>query len=272
MKTLITKSIFLCALFLALPIEVVKAQSGIFPSAEEDFLKPKNMDVTLGWSQTNLSITNGVLLQTQLLPTFNFNAENAKGFLSIQNGAGLWLFRDEDVKVGASVNYMLGRYAKFDPKYAPLGDVSGSFDAYLWAEWQPIKEAVTAYANYARTVDASYRAYGQLGVTLGLPLIGPFNAFADLNLNYANQTYLQKYYGVDARQSMASARSTFLPTQAGLINGAGLMGLDMVVSKDSDLILGAGQLKYAKNVSVSPLNAQAQQKTLLLVWNQKLKP
>lgn len=270
MKTLITSPLFFFLCLLAFSMKGAWAQTDSEPKGLESFINLNGVDVTLGWNQSNMSITNGVLLQTQLLPTFNFNAENSKGFLSVQNGAGLWLLKTEELKIGASINYMLGRYAKYDPKYIPLGDVSGAFDVYSWLEWQPIKDAVTTYANYARTADTAYRSYGQLGVTLGLPVMESLNAFVDLNFNYANQTYLQKYYGVDARQAISSARAPFVFGQGGMINGAGLVGLDVVLSKRSDLILGAGQLKYSKSLSTSPLMAQAQQPTLLLVWNQKL--
>lgn len=39
-------------------------------------LNSKTIDVTLDWSQSNLSITKGVLIETQFLPTFNANLEN----------------------------------------------------------------------------------------------------------------------------------------------------------------------------------------------------
>lgn len=272
MKTLISSSLMLICFALIIPMKSALAQSESDPNGLDKLFKFNSVDVTMGWSQSNMSITNGLLIQTQLLPTFNVNAENQQGFLSVQNGAGLWLYKTDQVKVGASINYMLGRYAKFDPRYIPLGDVSGAFDAYTWLEWQPIKDAVTFYGNYARTADTSYRSYGQLGVTLGVPVVGPLNAFIDLNFNYANQNYWQKYYGVDARQALSSARPQYVVSQGGLLNGAGLLGFDLVVSKDSDLIIGAGQLKYSKALSPSPLITQAQQQTLLLVWNQKLKP
>ncbi len=272
MKTLITTTLMLIGLAFTIPMKSAMAQKNSELLGTDNPFKFNNLDVTLGWSQSNMSITNGLLLQTQLLPTFNINAENNVGFFSIQNGAGLWLYKKDQLKVGASINYMLGRYAKYDAKYTPLGDVSGAFDAYIWLEWQPIKDAVTVYGNYARTAEASYRAYGQLGLTLGVPVVGPLNAFLDLNFNYANQTYWQKYYGLDARQALASARTPYLFNQGGLLNGAGLLGLDLVLDKDSDLVVGVGQLKYSKGLASSPLIAQSEQQTLLLVWNQKLNP
>jgi outer membrane scaffolding protein for murein synthesis (MipA/OmpV family) len=271
MKTLITSFAIFVGFALAFGANCVWAQTDHMTTPLERLFDFNTLDVTLGWSQSNMSITNGLLIQTQLLPTLNVNAENNKGFLSVQNGAGLWLHKMDQLKVGASINYMLGRYAKFDSRYIPLGDVSGAFDAYAWLEWQPIKDAVTAYGNFARTTDASFRSFGQVGLTLGVPVVGPLNAFLDINFNYANQNYLQKYYGVDTRQALLSARLPYLVSQGGLINGAGLLGLDLMLGKESDLIIGAGQLKYSKRMSSSPLITQAEQQTLLLVWNQKLK-
>ena len=270
MKTLMVGRDWVLALMLGLLSLSAFSQNNASLSWSQEWFTPSSKDVTIGWSQSNLSLTNGVLIETQLLPSFNFNAENKTGFLSVQNGAGLWLYKSEGLKVGASVNYMLGRFERFDRRYTALGDVSGAFDAYAWAEWQPIKEAVTAYANYARTMDTTYRSYAQIGLTLGLPIINSVNAFADLNFNYANQTYLQKYYGVDAHQSTVSARMPFALSRGGLVNGASLLGLDVVFSKKADLLLGAGALKYSKELSLSPLIAKDQQRTLLVVWSQKL--
>jgi len=271
MKTLITSLATLMGFALAVSGNCAWAQTDRISNPLDRLFEFNTLDVTLGWSQSNMSITNGLLIQTQLLPTLNVNAESQKGFFSVQNGAGLWLHKTDQLKVGASINYMLGRYAKFDTRYIPLGDVSGAFDAYAWLEWQPIKDAVTAYGNYARTTDSSYRSFGQVGLTLGVPVVGPLNAFLDINYNYANQNYLQKYYGVDTRQSLFSVRTPYFISQGGLINGVGLLGLDLMLSRESDLIIGAGQLKYSKRMSSSPLITQAEQQTLLLVWNQKLK-
>ena len=250
--------------------EAAFAQNPTSSTVFDTELNSKNIDVTLGWSQSNLSITKGVLIEAQFLPTFNANVENQLGFLSVQNGAGLWLYKSPAVKVGASVNYMLGRFERFDRRYTGLGDVAGSFDAYTWVEWQPIKDAVTVYANYARTLGASYRSYAQIGFTLGAPIKDDINFFADMNFNYANQTYVQKYYGIDAHQATVSARTPYTASQGGMLNDANLVGLDFVMGRDRDLILGIGQLKYSHALSTTPLIVQAHQKTLLLVWNQKL--
>jgi hypothetical protein len=270
MKTLIMKKNWILVVAMCISPLLALSQSSSTLSLPQELFKSSSKDVSFGWSQSNLSLTQGVLVQTQLLPTFNFNAENQIGFLSVQNGAGLWLYKSEGLKVGASLNYMLGRFEKFDRRYAALGDVSGAFDAFTWVEWQPIKDAVTAYANYARTLDAAYRAYAQVGLTLGFPITDSLNAFADVNFNYANQTYAQKYYGIDARQAIVSARTPFSLSSGALLNGASLVGLDLVLSKNTDLLLGAGTLKYSKDLSQSPLITQAQQKTLLMVWSQKL--
>jgi hypothetical protein len=41
--------------------------------------------------------------------------------------------RDELFKVGLSVNYMMGRQEKADPRYAGMGNVAGSAMSYAWA-------------------------------------------------------------------------------------------------------------------------------------------
>lgn len=270
METLMVRRDWFFILLMGFAPLLCFSQNNASLSWSQQWFEPLSQDVTIGWSQTNLSLTNGVLVETQLLPTFNFTAENTIGFLSVQNGAGLWLYKSEDLKVGASINYMLGRFEKFDRRYTALGDVPGAFDAFVWAEWQPIKEAITAYANCARTIDSSYRSYAQVGLTLGLPITNAVNAFADVNFNYANQTYVQKYYGIDAHQSAVSARMPFALRRGGLVNGASLLGFDLVINKHAELLLGAGALRYSKELSLSPLIAQAQQKTFLMVWSQKL--
>ncbi len=227
-------------------------------------------EVTYGINRSNQSLLNGVLVTYKNDPTINVTYETAKGFASVQNGLGLWLVRNEQVKVGYSINYMMGRYASADTRYNGVGNVAGSAAAYAWAEWQPIKDAVTVYGNYSSALRASNGALAQWGVTLGVPVVNKVNAFIDVSRYWANQRYLQTYYGVTSAQAGSSnAYSAYTPTNSGTLYSNTLWGAMVEVTKDIDLVVGMGKSSATGLLMNSPLLDRKTQTNATVVLNQR---
>jgi outer membrane scaffolding protein for murein synthesis (MipA/OmpV family) len=189
--------------------------------------------------------------------------------VSLQNGVGFWLSHCASLKSGVSLNYMLGRHQSTDVHYQGLGDKSGSVDVYAFAEWQPILDAVTLYANAASTPAPMQREFLQAGVTLGIPMFNLWNAFVDFNQTWGNAPYWQTYYGVSAQQQATSMKAVFMPTSGGALYQSKTLGGVYSVNKSTDLILGLGALEASQSLMQSPVMGARVQHTGVIMINQK---
>ena len=227
-------------------------------------------EVTYGINRSNQSLLNGVLVTNKNDPTINITYETAKGFASIQNGVGLWLVRNDQVKVGYSLNYMMGRYATADTRYNGMGNVAGSVAGYAWGEWQPVKDAVTVYGNYSNALRTNNGALAQWGMTLGVPVVSTVNAFIDVSRYWANQRYLQTYYGVTSAQAGSSnTYSAYTPTTSGTLYSNTLWGAMVEATKDIDVVIGVGKSSATGLLMNSPLLDRKTQTNATVVLNQR---
>ena len=227
-------------------------------------------EVTYGINRSNQSLLNGVLVTNKNDPTINITYETAKGFASIQNGVGLWLVRNDQVKVGYSLNYMMGRYATADTRYNGMGNVAGSVAGYAWGEWQPVKDAVTVYGNYSNALRTNNGALAQWGMTLGVPVVSRVNAFIDVSRYWANQRYLQTYYGVTSAQAGSSnTYSAYTPTTSGTLYSNTLWGAMVEATKDINVVIGVGKSSATGLLMNSPLLDRKTQTNATVVLNQR---
>ena len=227
-------------------------------------------EVTYGINRSNQSLLNGVLVTNKNDPTINITYETAKGFASIQNGVGLWLVRNDQVKVGYSLNYMMGRYATADTRYNGMGNVAGSVAGYAWGKWQPVKDAVTVYGNYSNALRTNNGALAQWGMTLGVPVVSRVNAFIDVSRYWANQRYLQTYYGVTSAQAGSSnTYSAYTPTTSGTLYSNTLWGAMVEATKDIDVVIGVGKSSATGLLMNSPLLDRKTQTNATVVLNQR---
>jgi len=240
------------------------------PSWAQDSAIADKFEVTYGMNRSNQSLLNGVLVTNKNDPTINVTYETAKGFASVQNGVGLWLVRNEQVKAGYSINYMMGRYATADTRYNGMGNVAGSAAAYAWGEWQPVKDAVTVYGNYSSALRTNNGALAQWGVTLGVPVVNRVNAFIDVSRYWANQRYIQTYYGVTSAQAGSSNNfSAYTPTAAGTLYSNTLWGAMVEATKDIDVVIGVGKSSATGLLMNSPLLDRKTQTNATVVLNQR---
>lgn len=250
---------FFVVLMLALPV-VGRA---------DDAVPTDKFEVTAGMSRTHQSLLRGVLVTYKNDPTLNVNYETAQGFASMQNGVGVWLARDELFKAGVSVNYMMGRQEKSDSRYVGLGDVAGSAMSYAWAEWQPIKDAVTFYGNAGHSWRSASGTLAQWGATIGFPLIDQVNGFVDVSRYWANQRYVQTYYGVTQSQSQASHYGAFNAHMSGTLYANTQIGVAIELDRDMDLIASYGRSTASAMLMESPLIQQKSQTLSALVLSRR---
>jgi outer membrane protein len=253
------KGFWLFALAMALPLA----------GRADDAPMPDKFDVTVGSSRTSQSLMHGVLVTYANDPTLNVNYETALGFASMQNGVGLWLARDALFKAGLSVNYMMGRQEKADPRYAGMGSVAGSAMSYLWAEWQPIKDAITLYGNAGNSWHSASGTLAQWGATIGVPLANQVNGFVDVSRYWANQRYVQQYYGVTQSQSQTSHYGTFNARTSGTLYANAQMGVAIELDRDMDLIASYGRSTASDMLMESPLLSQKSQMLSALVLSRR---
>ena len=238
----------------------------------QDVAVADKFEITYGINRSNQSLLNGVLVTYKNDPTININYETSKGFASIQNGVGLWLVRNEQVKAGYSVNYLMGRYASADTRYSGMGNIAGSLAAYAWGEWQPIKDAVTVYGNYSSALRTTNGALAQWGLTIGVPVVSRVNAFADFSRYWADQRYFQTYYGVSSAQAgVSNSYSAFTPTTSGTIYSNTLWGALFEATKDIDVVVGMGKSSATGLLMSSPLLDRKTQTNATIVLNQRFK-
>ncbi len=227
------------------------------------------LEATYGFSRSNQSLINGVLINYKTDPTLNLAYENTRWFASIQNGLGAWLVHHDQLKSGLSINYMMGRNESADKRYAGMGNVSGTAMAYLWGEWQPIKDAITIYANYGNSLSDADAALGQWGMTLGLPLADKLNVFLDHSRSWGSRQYLQKYYGVTMSQSISSGYREFMPSGSGALYQNTQIGLVIEARKDVDVIIGYGKSTASGALMNSPMLQKQSQPISTFVLNQR---
>jgi outer membrane scaffolding protein for murein synthesis (MipA/OmpV family) len=226
-------------------------------------------EVIAGLSRSSQSLLRGVLVTYANDPTVNVNYETSQGFASMQNGVGVWLAREELFKVGVSVNYMMGRHEKADPRYQGMGNVAGSAMSYAWAEWQPVKDAVTLYGNAGKSWRSASGALAQWGATFGFPVMNRVNGFVDVSRYWANQRYVQQYYGVTQSQSQTSQYGVFDAHRSGTLYANTQMGLVIELDQDMDLIASAGRSTASAMLMESPLLNQKSQTLSALVLSRR---
>lgn len=221
--------------------------------AQQDMTLPDKQEMTLGLSRTNQSLLHGVLINYKNDLTLNVNYENAKGFASIQNGVGLWLVRQELLKAGVGVNYMLGRQESADRRYSGMGNVPGSAMSYVWGEWQPIQDAITLYGNFGDSWNSSNGKLAQWGMTLGFPVMQAVNGFADFSRSWGDQRYVQRFYGVSSSQTTLSGYRPFSAQSSGTLYRNTQVGLVFAFDAQTDVIMARGKSSATSFLMESPL-------------------
>jgi outer membrane scaffolding protein for murein synthesis (MipA/OmpV family) len=235
----------------------------------DDSVQTDKFEVTAGMTRSSQSLLRGVLVTFKNDPALNVNYETAKGFASMQNGVGVWLVRDELLKAGLSVNYMMGRQEKADIRYAGMGNVAGSAMSYAWVEWQPIKDAITLYGNTGNSWRSGSGTLAQWGATIGFPLTNQVNGFFDVSRYWANQRYVQQYYGVTQSQAQTSHYAAFNARMSGNLYANTQLGISIELERNMDLIASYGRSTASALLMESPLVNQKTQTLSALMLSRR---
>jgi outer membrane scaffolding protein for murein synthesis (MipA/OmpV family) len=123
-------------------------------------------------------------------------------FLSLGDGLGVNVFRGETYRVGVAVGYDFGRDEDVASRLNGLGTVEASPEFRVFAEVRILPFILTA--DLRRAIGGHGGSVGDLGVYL--PVIGRENlvVFIGPSITFANDRYMQAYFGVGTAQAMAS--------------------------------------------------------------------
>lgn len=137
-------------------------------------------------------------------------------FLNTENGAGVWLFYNEDdpeYSLGASVGFNFDdRDFGDDPQFEGLGEVDGTVEAHILGGFELGFIEFEADAAFAISDQGHNGILITFGAGTGVPLgrraffeVTPFAVWADAD-------YTQSLYGVSAEEAAASAFEEFVPS------------------------------------------------------------
>ena len=208
--------------------------------------------LTMGAERGTEKFFKGVLLRSRTDPWFGVDISRGRWLLSSINGLGYLVQDSEAFSLGLSANYMLGRYESNEPRYRGMGKVAATLGAYAFFEWRPIKDAVTVYGNVLRSSKSQNGSLANLGATVGFPLVGQLAGFVDYNLNWANGSYTQTFYGVNASQSATSGYGVY-SAKGGMLNSTPTVGLYYPVNKQWSVLGYAGKSRLSGAAGDSPL-------------------
>ena len=238
--------------------------------------KPKTSDAaasdsakvsfSLGVNRSTNTLFKGLTIRSRSDVLLDFSYEKGRLFASMQNGIGYKLVDEPTLTLGLSANYMPGRYAASDSRYAGMGDVGGTVAAYGFAEWRPVKDVVTVYGSYSKSTRSANGSLTTLGTTLGFPVAGKLNGFFDLNFNWGSSAYTQSFYGVNAAQSVGSGYAVY-SAPSGLVSSTPTLGLVYEADKHWSVIGYAGQTRLSSTLAASPLVTQRRQPVAALLSN-----
>lgn len=222
------------------------------------------LQISAGLNRTTNSLFKGLLIQSRTDPTIDIEYERGPYIASMQNGLGYKLVSTDALSLGISANYMPGRHEVYDTRYRGMGNVSGTVSAFGYFEWRPVKDVVTVYGNLARSLKSANGMVGNLGGTLGFPVVGQLNGFVDVYMTWGSSAFNQTFYGVNTTQAASSGYAVYNAT-SGTISTTPTVGLVYEYSKQWSVLGYAGRNKMSSGLSASPLVAKPSQPVAALL-------
>ena len=133
-------------------------------------------------------------------------------FLSVGEGLGFNFLRSDNYRVGISLGYDRGRRVSDDyPTLHGLGDISVAPSVKLFGSWVVSRAfPLVIQADVRQIMGGADGALGDLEFYFPLP--GSSKRFAMLlgpSITWADHRYLQKEFGINQGQSLASGRPIF---------------------------------------------------------------
>jgi outer membrane scaffolding protein for murein synthesis (MipA/OmpV family) len=125
-------------------------------------------------------------------------------FLSDGEGIGVNLIRGQTYRAGVAVAYDLGRDHHAQHRLTGLGNVDPAPEAKVFAEYFLLPFVYTV--DIRKGVGGHDGVIGDLGLYVPLPAAKDFYVFTGPSVTFADDDYMQAYFGISAAQA---ARSQF---------------------------------------------------------------
>jgi outer membrane scaffolding protein for murein synthesis (MipA/OmpV family) len=124
-------------------------------------------------------------------------------FVSSGDGLGVNLLRGDTYRAGIAVGYDVGRNAHLSGRLNGLGNVGAAPEVRLFGELAILP--FIASADLRRALGGHDGVIGDLG--LYLPVVGQENlvVFVGPTITFANERYMNAYFGVDTAQAQGSS-------------------------------------------------------------------
>lgn len=124
-------------------------------------------------------------------------------FLSTMNGLGAWAYRHNGFSVGGALGYEFGRDESLDrSELDGLGDVDAAAQARLLAEYR--RGPLRLDAALARALGGSDGTTLRVGASMAYPLGDKLRLMPGIAAVWADENYMDAYFGVTAAQSALS--------------------------------------------------------------------
>jgi outer membrane protein len=161
------------------------------------------------------------------LPVFDY--EWANGWFAGVNGVGHQWTSGDSLKYGVKLGYDSGREESRSTALKGLGNVDASAEVGGFVQYALGKGfAAKTGVRVGSGVD-NKGALWDVGVDYGTALGANWRLGAGLSATYANSDYLQSYFGVTAKQALASGYRVYTPS-AGLRDVAVKVSLTYMVT------------------------------------------
>jgi MipA family protein len=186
------------------------------------------------------------------LPFIDFRWSNGF-FVGLSSGAGYrWTSASKDFQAGARLSYDFGREEDKSPALAGLGDIDGSpeagafFSANLGGgfSFRTALRYGSGNEHDGMIVDT--------GFGYGLQLAPRWRLGLNLSATWANQDYMQAYFGITPEQS---ARSGYAARQAdaGLRDVRAGVSLAYFINRNWGVIAGVNVMQLQDDAQASPI-------------------
>jgi outer membrane scaffolding protein for murein synthesis (MipA/OmpV family) len=129
-------------------------------------------------------------------------------FLNSFNGLGIYALNRDDLQLGISINYDFGRSESDDRRHlGGLGDVDAAAQGKIFASygWNGIELS----AEVAHSFGGSDGTLVEAGIAYPIALGERLSVTPGFSVSWANEDYMEAYFGVSASQSANSGLSPF---------------------------------------------------------------
>ncbi len=187
-------------------------------------------------------------------------------FASVGEGLGVNFVHGKTYRVGVAVGYDLGRrVSDYSSHLRGLGDLSPAPVAKLFADWVVSKKfPLVLRADARQFVGGADGAVGDLEAYLPLPGSSKrFVMFAGPSITFADHLYLQKEFGVNRAQALASGYPQFDPHPGTNAEGVGFSATGFITKNWLVNVDGAID-RLRGSAAESPITQQTTQRTIEL--------